>query len=381
MCSAMIDRFQAFDELAVPGIRRLQPYLPGKPIAEVQREYGVNHVIKLASNENPLGPSPKVLQCLRDQLDQIARYPDGAGFELRQKLAAKHGVQANRITLGNGSNDILELIARTFVAPGDEVIFSQYAFAVYPIATQAVDGKPIQIPARDWGHDLDAMREAITDRTRLIFIANPNNPTGTWLARDELHSFLKAVPERLPVVLDEAYIEYASDARMAIDNFPNALDWLEEFPNLIICRTFSKAYALAGLRVGYGISHPVIADLLNRARQPFNVNLLAQAAAVVALDDAAHLEQGIALNAHGITQLYDGFERIGLSYIRSAGNFVCVDVGRPAGAVNEALLRDGVIVRPVANYGMPNHLRISVGLPEENQRLLESLDKALLNNY
>lgn len=377
---AKSSRFDAFGELAVAGVRGLQPYVPGKPISEVQREYGVHDVIKLASNENPLGPSPRVQAVLRDAISEIARYPDGAGYECRQAIAKQLDVDAEQIALGNGSNDILELIARCFVASGDEVIFSQYAFAVYAISTQAVAGKAVQVAAKDWGHDLHGMLAAISDKTRLIYIANPNNPTGTWLGRDELYDFIRGVPERIPVVIDEAYLEYARDPSHGLADFPDASCWLGEFPNLIVTRTFSKAYALAGLRVGYSVSHPSIAALINRVRQPFNVNLLAQYAACAALEDHAHLQQGVQLNANGLQQLYRGFEALGLNYIPSAGNFVCVDLGRPAAPINEGLLRAGVIVRPVANYGMPNHLRISVGLTEENQRLLDALGAVLADN-
>lgn len=369
----MTGRFTSFFDRAVPGVRGLQPYQPGKPIAELEREYGVTDAIKLASNENPLGPSPRVIEALRNELGQIARYPDGAGFALKQAIASKYSLNTSQITLGNGSNDILELIARTFVAQNDEVIFSQYAFAVYPIVTQAVAGKAVEVPALDWGHDLQAMRAAISDRTRLIFIANPNNPTGTWLNSAALYDFLSAVPDNIPVVVDEAYYEYASDPAHGIADFPNAMTWLDEFPNLIVTRTFSKAYALAGLRIGFSVAHPVIADLLNRVRQPFNANLLAQSAACVAFNDEAHLARGLTINAAGLQQLYAGFDQIGLPYIRSAGNFVCVDIGQDAAPIYQGLLREGVIVRPVANYGMPNHLRVSVGLPEENARFLRAL--------
>lgn len=369
----MTGRFTSFFDRAVPGVRGLHPYQPGKPIAELEREYGVTDAIKLASNENPLGPSPCVVEALRNELSQIARYPDGAGYALKQAIAEKYTLNISQITLGNGSNDILELIARTFVAQDDEVIFSQYAFAVYPIATQAVAGKAVVVPASDWGHDLQAMLAAINDRTRLIFIANPNNPTGTWLNSAALYDFLSSVPENIPVVVDEAYFEYASDPAHQIADFPNAMAWLDDFPNLIVTRTFSKAYALAGLRIGFSAAHPAIADLLNRVRQPFNANLLAQSAACVALSDDMHLARGLAINAAGVQQLYVGFERIGLSYIRSAGNFICVDVGQNAAPIYQDLLRQGVIVRPVANYGMPNHLRVSVGLPEENERFLRAL--------
>ena len=362
--------FDAF-KLAVPGVRGLQPYIPGKPIEELEREYGVKNVIKLASNESPLGPSPKALAAAQAALPEIARYPDGGGFALKRALATNLGVLPEQITLGNGSNDILEFAARAFVSAQDEVIFSQHAFAVYPIVTQAVGARAVEVPARNWGHDLDAMHAAITAHTRLVFIANPNNPTGTWLRRAALKEFLDKLPASVIMVVDEAYFEYVEDS-----DYPNTVGWLTRYPNLICARTFSKIYGLAGLRVGYGISSPAIADLLNRVRQPFNVNSIAQAAALAALDDHAHLDMARRVNADGMQQLVKGFEQLGLNYIPSVGNFVCVEVGE-AGQVYEQLLRAGVIVRPVANYGMPRHLRVTVGLANENQRFLDAL-KAVL---
>lgn len=363
----------AFDalKLAVPGVRGLQPYVPGKPIEELEREYGVKNVIKLASNESPLGPSPKALAAAQVALTEIARYPDGGGFALKRALAAKLAVIPEQITLGNGSNDILEFVARAFVTAQDEVLFSQHAFAVYPIVTQAVGANAVEVPARDWGHDLVAMQAAITARTRLIFIANPNNPTGTWLGSAALEKFLNKLPASVVVVVDEAYFEYVEDSA-----YPNTIAWLARFPNLICARTFSKIYGLAGLRVGYGVSSPEIADILNRVRQPFNVNSVAQAAALAALEDTAHLDKARRVNTNGMQQLVQGFEQLGLDYIPSVGNFVCVDVGE-AVPVYEQLLRAGVIVRPVANYGMPRHLRITVGLAGENQRFLDALKAAL----
>ncbi|MCL5669001.1 MAG: histidinol-phosphate transaminase, partial [Gammaproteobacteria bacterium] len=271
-----------FSDLAAPGVRRLQPYIPGKPIAELQREYGVRDIIKLASNENPLGPSPRAVEAVRAALPELARYPDGAGFELKQALSHKHGVASEQITLGNGSNDILELIARAFVTPEHEVIFSEHSFAVYPIVTQAVGAAARVAPACNFGHDLDAMHSLINDRTRVIFIANPNNPTGTWLERESLEAFVRAVPQHALVVIDEAYYEYAADTET---RYPDTLPWVARYPNLIVTRTFSKAYGLAGLRAGYSVSHGEVADMLNRVRQPFNVNSLAQAAALAALED------------------------------------------------------------------------------------------------
>lgn len=366
---------QQFDvcDLAAPGVRELTPYQPGKPIEELEREYGLSGVIKLASNENPLGPSPDVLKAISDNLSELSRYPDGNGFILKQALSKRFELDPARITLGNGSNDVLELIARAFVTPDNEVIFSQHAFAVYPLVTRAIGARAVVTPAKEWGHDLDAMANAMTDRTRLVFIANPNNPTGTWLYKQALYDFLKLVPSHVLVVLDEAYFEYASDPVMGLAQYPDGQQWLSEFPNLIVTRTFSKAYGLAGLRVGYAVSHPDVADYLNRVRQPFNVNHLALAAATAALTDRAHLQRGVALNAAGLQQYYAAFDRLGLDYIPSAGNFVTVRVGAAAG-INEQLLRRGVIVRPVANYELPEHLRISIGSEKENRRCIEALE-------
>jgi len=363
----------AFDalKLAVPGVRGLQPYVPGKPIEELEREYGVIDVIKLASNENPLGPSPKALMAAQAALAEIARYPDGGGFALKRALAAKLAVIPEQITLGNGSNDILEFAARAFVTAQDEVLFSQHAFAVYPLVAQAVGARAVEVPAHNWGHDLAAMQAAITPNTRLIFIANPNNPTGTWLGSGALEKFLNKLPDSVVVVVDEAYFEYVEDSA-----YPDTVAWLARYPNLICARTFSKIYGLAGLRVGYGVSSPAIADVLNRVRQPFNVNSIAQAAALAALEDDDHLHKARHANAEGMHQLVKGFKRLGLPYIPSAGNFICVEVGE-AGQVYEQLLRAGVIVRPVANYGMPQHLRVTVGLINENQRFLDALQAAL----
>lgn len=364
-------------ELAAPGVQKLTPYQPGKPIEELQRELGLSQVIKLASNENPLGPSPLVHAAVRAKFNELSRYPDGNGFVLKQSLARHLSVDHQQLTLGNGSNDILELLARAFVTSSHEVIYSQHAFAVYPIVTQAINAKASVTPAKDWGHDLAAMRAAVTDNTRMIFIANPNNPTGTWLNASELATFIADLPDHVVVVIDEAYFEYASDPRMHAGDYPDTLAWLQRYPNLVITRTFSKAYGLAGLRVGYAVSSLAIADLLNRVRQPFNVNSLGLVAAVVALEDHGHLDKTIKNNSEGMLQLAEGFDRLGLVYIRSVGNFVCVDVGKPAAGVYDALLRRGVIVRPVANYQMPQHLRVTVGLESENLAFLEALEKAL----
>ena len=363
-----------FLALAQPGVQKLSPYVPGKPVDELARELNLDpaSIVKLASNENPLGPSPKSLEAIRLAAAELTRYPDGNGFELKAALAERCGVQTNQVTLGNGSNDILELVARAYLAPGLNAVFSEHAFAVYPIATQAVGAQAKVVPAKEWGHDLDAMLAAIDANTRVVFIANPNNPTGTWFDADALSRFLAKVPAHALVVLDEAYIEYATGGEL-----PDGLNFLAAHPNLLVSRTFSKAYGLAALRVGYGVSSPAIADVLNRVRQPFNVNSLAQAAACAALADADYLNESRALNDAGMQQLEQGFRQLGLSWIASKGNFIAVDLGREGMPVYQGLLREGVIVRPVANYGMPNFLRVTIGLPAENTRFLEALTKVL----
>jgi len=359
-------------ELANKGVQGLQPYQPGKPVEELERELGISNIVKLASNENPLGPSPKALDAIREVMPELTRYPDGNAFRLKQAIADKLGVEINQITLGNGSNDVLELIARAYLTAHSASMYSQHAFAVYPIVTQAIGAQHIAVPAVNWGHDLDAMAEAITDKTRVIFVANPNNPTGTWLSEKAVRAFLDKVPERIIVVLDEAYTEYVDQP-----DFPDGISLLTDYPNLVVTRTFSKAYGLAGLRIGYSVSHPQVADILNRIRQPFNANMLAQEAAIAALSDDEYLAKSVQVNAEGMAYLEAEFKRLGLDYIPSVGNFISVDVGQPAGPVDQALLQEGVIVRPVAPYQMPNHLRVSIGTMEENRRFIEALEKVL----
>ena len=361
-------------DLAPPHVCGIAPYQPGKPIAELARELGLPEagIVKLASNENPLGVSHLARAAIAAHLDEVALYPDGNGFELKSALAAKLGVALAGIVLGNGSNDVLELVARALLGPNTQAVYSEHAFAVYPLATQAVGALGIATPARAYGHDLGAMLDALRDDTRVVFIANPNNPTGTLLGAGELHDFLKSVPEHVAVVLDEAYGEFLDEARRA-----PTLTWLAEFPNLILTRTFSKAYGLAGLRVGYALAHPEVADLLNRVRQPFNVNGLALAAAAAALDDHEFIARSKAVNDAGMRQILEGCEALNLSHIPSHGNFVCIEVGADAGGVFQALLRRGVIVRPVANYGLARFLRVSIGLPEQNARFLAALGEIL----
>lgn len=354
-------------------IRAVAPYQPGKPISDLARELGLDpsRIVKLASNENPLGASPKAYLAMQDALEDIARYPDGNCFALRDAVCAKFGLKPQQLVFGNGSNDILELAARAFLTPGSEAVYSQHAFAVYALATQAVGATGVTVPAKDFGHDLLAIQAAITPKTRIIFIANPNNPTGTVLEKDALLSFLRQIPKQTLVVLDEAYDEY-----MPPESKSQSFDWLTEFENLIISRTFSKAYGLAGLRIGYGVASPDIADMLNRVRQPFNVNSVAQAAAVASLADDDFVERSYALNCAGMLQVTQGFNKLGLTYIPSFGNFVSFRVENATGLYRK-LLEHGVIVRPIANYEMPDYLRVSIGLFNENARFLQVLEKIL----
>jgi len=355
---------------SLPYVRAISPYQPGKPITQLSREMGipVDQIIKLASNENPLGMSPKAKAALENAIGSVERYPDD--FELKAAVAAHTGLGMERVVLGNGSNDLLDMLARVFLAPGRSTIFSQHAFAVYPLASLTVGAELIAVPAKNFGHDLDAMLAAIRPDTRLIWIANPNNPTGTFLPYPQLKAFMRAVPVEVVVVLDEAYNEYIPAAEHV-----DTKDWLAEFPNLVITRTFSKIYGLAGLRIGYALAAPEVADLANRVRQPFNCNNLALAAASAALEDSAFLDRSHALNRAGMEQLTAGFVRLGFAFIPSYGNFVTFKAG-DAASVNERLLRQGVIVRPIAGYGMPEWLRVTVGTEMENQRFLEALEKA-----
>lgn len=358
-------------------VRAIAPYQGGKPISEVAREFGLEEsgIIKLASNENPLGMPQSAKSAMLAAMNDIGRYPDANGFALKQVIGAKYDVPHDWITLGNGSNDILELAAHAFVQPGQSVVYAQYSFAVYPLATQAVGARAIVVPAKNFGHDLPAMAASIAADTRLIFIANPNNPTGTFIEGDRIEAFLKQVPSHTVVVLDEAYNEY-----LAPELQYDSIAWARRYPNLLISRTLSKAYGLAGLRIGFGIAQPALTDLLNRIRQPFNVNSLAQAAAVAALGDKAFLEESARINAEGYRQLTQAFDEMGLTYVPSFGNFVLVKVGGDDGAgarVNLALLKKGVIVRPVGNYGLPQWLRISIGLQRENAVFLQALKQVL----
>lgn len=362
---------------ALPAVRDLAPYEPGKPIEELERELGIVNIIKLASNESPLGPAPRVRQVLETELDRLALYPDGSGHALKQALASHLDVAPAQVTLGNGSNDLLNLVAQAFLAPGRNAVMSAHAFAIYALATRAVGAEARVAPAlptdtaQPCGHDLAAMAERMDGDTAVVFIANPNNPTGTWIDRDALENFLSAVPPQVVVVLDEAYFEYVQES-----GYPDGCRLLARYPNLLVTRTFSKAYGLAALRVGYGVSHPALADLLNRLRQPFNVNSLGLAAARAALADTDHLAAAVAINRAGLMQLSAGLAALGLPCIPSVGNFITFRVP-DAADLNQRLLRSGIIVRPVAGYGLPESLRVSVGLPQHNARFLETLGRLL----
>ncbi|MBC7756384.1 MAG: histidinol-phosphate transaminase [Bdellovibrio sp.] len=363
-------------QLAPDYIRAIAPYQGGKPIAELAREMGLNEadIVKLASNENPLGISPKAQMAIDEAVHDIARYPDGNSFTLRQAVSEKFGVDYNQIVFGNGSNDILELVARAFLVASDEAIYAQHAFAVYPLVTQAVGAAGVVVPAKNYGHDLDGFLMAITPKTKLIFIANPNNPTGTLIHKNVLRAFIHAVPSHILIVLDEAYDEYLSS-----ENKSEAIAWLSEFENLIISRTFSKAYGLAGLRIGFGLMHADVADILNRVRQPFNVNSIAQAAAVASLADGDFVARSYAANQAGMAQMTQGLSELRLEYIPSHANFVSFKVANAA-QVNQQLLQNGVILRPIANYEMPDYLRVSIGLFCENARFLSVLKTILSHN-
>ncbi|MHB1144033.1 MAG: histidinol-phosphate transaminase [Thiobacillus sp.] len=360
-------------DFAPPYVRAIAPYQPGKPISELARELGLNEadIVKLASNENPLGPSPRALAAAQDALYDMALYPDGAGFALKMKLSEKLGIAPGQIVLGNGSNDVLDMVARAFLAPGASSVYAQHAFAVYPIATQTVGAQGIAVAAKNYGHDLAAMRAAIRDDTRVLWIANPNNPTGTFLPWPEIEAFLDTVPPQVLVVLDEAYGEYLPPAERC-----DTAAWLARFPNLLISRTFSKAYGLAGLRVGYGLGSADVIDLLNRVRQPFNVNAPAMAAAEAALDDTDFLDRSYALNSAGMAQLVAGLAEMNIETVPSKGNFLLAKIG-DAARTNTELLKRGIIVRPVANYGLPEFLRVSVGLAGQNARFLDVLSVVL----
>jgi histidinol-phosphate aminotransferase len=361
----------SWESLANEPILDIAPYEPGKPIQELERELGIAGAIKLASNENPLPPSPKVLAALRQGLTGLNRYPDGSGYYLRQALAKRHGVSADSILLGNGSNELLELVARTFVRQGEEVVFPHPSFVVYPSIVQSVGGIRVVVTLKGHRLDLTTMARAITPLTKLVFIANPNNPTGTIVTGDEIEAFVKEVPERVIVVFDEAYVEFAEGP-----DFPDSLGLLRQGRRVVVVRTFSKLASLAGLRVGYAIADPDFVALVNRIRQPFNVNALAQVAALASLDDEEHARATLAMIREGVTTLYRAFDEMGVTYVPTRANFILVEVPN-ADEVYRQLLRAGVIVRSMMSFGLERALRITVGTPEENARLIEALRRVL----
>ena len=362
-------------DLSPEYIHSIAPYLPGKPISELAREIGLDEssIIKLASNENPLGTSPLALEAMEKALNEVMRYPDGNGFELKKALSKKYVVNSDQIILGNGSNDVLELAARVFLKPGTSAVFSQHAFAVYPLVTQATGATGIVVPAKNYGHDIDAMLEAITPDTRIVFIANPNNPTGTFLPAPDVLRFLEHIPRDVLVILDEAYNEYLPDTSRV-----DTIKWLDIFPNLLITRTFSKIYGMAGIRIGFGLAHAQLSGLMNRIRQPFNVNSIGLAGALAAINDTEFVKRSYALNQAGMLQITTGLRQLGLTYIPSYGNFLSfkVENGKTA-AVYQYLLQRGIIVRPIGIYEMPEFLRVTVGLASENNKFLQLLESAI----
>ncbi len=362
-------------DLSPEYIHSIAPYLPGKPISELAREIGLDEssIIKLASNENPLGTSPLALEAMEKALNEVMRYPDGNGFELKKALSKKYVVNSDQIILGNGSNDVLELAARVFLKPGTSAVFSQHAFAVYPLVTQATGATGIVVPAKNYGHDIDAMLEAITPDTRIVFIANPNNPTGTFLPAPDVLRFLEHIPRDVLVILDEAYNEYLPDTSRV-----DTIKWLDIFPNLLITRTFSKIYGMAGIRIGFGLAHAQLSGLMNRIRQPFNVNSIGLAGALAAINDTEFVKRSYALNQAGMLQITSGLRQLGLTYIPSYGNFLSfkVENGKTA-AVYQYLLQRGIIVRPIGIYEMPEFLRVTVGLASENNKFLQLLESAI----
>ena len=349
-------------------IRSISPYVPGKPIEELERELGISGSIKLASNENPLGPSPKAVAAVKKAVEGLNRYPDGSGFYLSQALAGKYGVNLNQVILGNGSNELIELAVRTFIQPGDEIISADPSFVVYKMITQAGGGTNVIVPCKDMRHDLDAMAARITPKTRIVFIANPNNPTGTMNTSAEMDRFMEQVPDHVIVALDEAYFEYVTHA-----DYPDSLDHLKAGKNVLALRTFSKIYGLAGLRIGYGITTPEIAELMNKVRQPFNTNSLAQIGALAALADRKHVEKSIANNNEGKQFLYQTFQQLGISFIPTEANFIMFETRLDGRELYTALLKQGVIVRPMGG----NRLRVTIGLPAENKRFVEELEKVV----
>jgi len=363
----------SFIKLASRGVQEIQPYQPGKPVEELERELGLSDIIKLASNENPLGASKKVIASLSSVFPEVARYPDGSAYLLKHRLSEFLGVMEDQLTIGNGSNDVLELLARVYLSKDNESIVSQHSFVVYPLVTRAIGASLKVVPAKNYAQDLEATLEAISDKTRMVFIANPNNPTGTWINENDLVNFLDQVREDVIVVLDEAYFEYVQHPE-----YPNGIELAEKYPNLVVTRTFSKAYGMAALRLGYSVSNPDIADLMNRIRQPFNINSMSLVAALAAIDDQDHVKRSVELNANGMRYIEAECHRLGLGFIPSAGNFLTINFGRDAMPVYDGLLHEGVIVRPIGVYELPNHLRVTIGTTAENERFVSALERVLL---
>ncbi|HET7876260.1 MAG TPA: histidinol-phosphate transaminase [Methylomirabilota bacterium] len=362
----------SWESLANDHILGIEPYQPGKPIEELEREFGLHDVIKLASNENPLSPSDKVLKAITAALSHLNRYPDGSGYYLRHALARRHGLTADHVILGNGSNDLIELVGRGFLRPGEEAVIPHPSFVVYPMIVQAAGGIRVVVTLKDHRLDLEGMARAITPMTKVVFIANPNNPTATIVTAEEVEGFMARVPDRVIVVFDEAYVEFAQGP-----DFPDSLGYMKQGRKVVVLRTFSKAASLAGLRVGYGIADPDCVALLNRIRQPFNVNSLAQVAALAALEDDSHVLECLRMIEAGRHFLYDEFNALGLKYAPSRANFILVDVGKNASDVFQRLLKEGVIVRPMTSFGMESALRVTIGTPEENRRFIKALKKVL----
>ena len=354
------------------GVEDLIPYPPGKPIEELERELGISGSIKLASNENPLGPSPQAVRAIHEKLDTLHRYPDGSGFYLKSKLSKKNGVPMSQIILGNGSNELIELIIRTFLSPGEHVVQAFPTFLVYEKIVKGAGGLMTSIPLYDLRIDSKGIIKAITPETKIVFINNPNNPTGSALSKGEMLNMLDEIPDDVIVALDEAYIEFVTDKGVA-----DGIELLQKHPLLIVLRTFSKLYGLAGLRIGYGFASERIVDYMNRVRQPFNANTLAQAAATAALDDSEFVSRTLQLVKEGLGFLYDSLDRMGLEYIPTQTNFFLIKVPGSAKETYELMLKEGVIVRSMDSYGLPGHIRINVGLPEENQRFVSTLEKVI----
>ncbi|WP_319379631.1 histidinol-phosphate transaminase [Thiomicrorhabdus sp.] len=372
----MNDSTMLFEELVNPEVLTVQPYVPGKPIDELKREMRISYVTKLASNENPLGSSLKISTGLINLSSEISRYPDSSSYALREKLAQFLKKPMDWITIGNGSNELLELVARVFAGRGDEVLYSQYGFAVYPISAQLVGATGIEVPASEFGHDLDAILDAITAKTKLIYLANPNNPTGTYFDKESWEGFISKVPKNVIVVLDEAYFEYAQDL-CPPGSYADGLEYVEDFPNLLVSRTFSKIYGLASLRIGYLVGTPQVLEYINRLKQPFSVNSYAQAAAMISLTDPQFLKKSLLTNSQGMRQITDFLNGKSIDFIPSVANFITIKLGEEAGEMNQKLLQDGVIVRPLAGYGMQEYLRVTIGTNVENRHFIGALNKLL----